>query len=132
VKNSNRRDVKNFVSNLTDAVKTYQKFITTTEDSDTPSNSVESQKKQKINNNRKLNTSKDKDLIDSFFIGGTDEENNWKNFVNSFTKTDNEIEEKTLSTILDAFRSEDTTISLTKNINIRLKMLKILLVIQNF
>jgi predicted chitinase len=119
VKNSNRRDVKNFVSNLTDAVKTYQKFITTTEDSDTPSNSVESQKKQKTNNNRKLNTSKDKDLIDSFFIGGTDEENNWKNFVNSFTKTGNEITGKTLTTILDAFRSEDTTISLTKNINIQ-------------
>ena len=117
VKNTNRRDVKNFVVNLNDAIKKYKQYIEFTSDSKNNSNSVTSQKNKSKNNNNFLNTPKDEDLILSFFnVDGENNEDNWENFVNNFSKENNVVTGFTLNTILTSFQTTGININLSKNI----------------
>ena len=95
VKNTNRRDVKNFVLNLNNAINEYSKYVTLT---DTTGN---------------LRTNKDSIFISSFY--STNNEDNWENFINSFSKDNNVITGKTLTDVLTNFQVPTSGIGLNKN-----------------
>ena len=120
IKTTNTNDFKNFVINLNDAIKKYNQYIVTINNSRNVKNSVSSQEENSKSNNNDLKSGdKDNKLLLSFKdYFGANSENNWVNFIFIPTRGDNNLpEDYELQSILSVFgtRKEDSQFSLQRN-----------------